>query len=101
MRVHSIKYGDFYIKDVNLLPSRVTNLVISCPREFRFKAGDYVFINLPRLAKHEWHPFTISSAPEQEGLLTVHIRSLGHWTNKSNFKNIKSLNQDLLIILSF
>ena len=30
----------------------------------------------------EWHPFTISSAPEQPGTFTLHIRSVGQWTNR-------------------
>jgi len=35
------------------------------PTHFAFKPGDYVYINIPRIATFEWHPFTISSAPEQ------------------------------------
>ena len=31
---------------------------------FHFRPGDYVFLNIPAIAKHEWHPFTISSCPE-------------------------------------
>ena len=34
------------------------------------------------MAKSEWHPFTISSAPEVEGEFTLHIRGVGGWTNK-------------------
>lgn len=26
-----------------------------------------MFVNIPAIAKYEWHPFTISSAPEQGG----------------------------------
>lgn len=46
---------------------QVTHLVIKRPQFFQFKPGDYVFINIPVIAKYEWHPFTISSAPEQSG----------------------------------
>lgn len=81
-RVKSIKFGETYIKEVNLLSSNVTNLVITRPKNFKFKAGDYVFVNIPNIAKYEWHPFTISSAPEQKDDITLHIRSLGNWTNK-------------------
>ena len=41
-----------------------------------------MFINLPVISKFEWHPFTISSAPERSDVLTFHIRSVGGWTNK-------------------
>lgn len=45
----------------------MTHLVIKRPQFFHFKPGDYVYINIPEIAKYEWHPFTISSAPEQSG----------------------------------
>lgn len=62
--IKSSSYGSTFIKDVNLLPSKVTNLVIPRPKNFKFKAGDYVFLNIPDIALYEWHPFTISSSPE-------------------------------------
>ncbi|KAJ8311769.1 hypothetical protein KUTeg_011124 [Tegillarca granosa] len=61
------KYGDVIIEEVNLLPSQVTHLVIRRPKNFKFMAGDYLFLNIPIIAKYEWHPFTISSAPELKG----------------------------------
>ncbi|CAL8375158.1 unnamed protein product [Arctogadus glacialis] len=59
--------GGLYIVEVNLLPSKVTHLVIKRPPFFTFKPGDYLYINIPDIATYEWHPFTISSAPEQSG----------------------------------
>lgn len=59
--------GKTYISSGLLLPSHVTHLVIKRPHHFDFHPGDYVFANVPAIAKYEWHPFTISSAPEQEG----------------------------------
>ena len=32
-------------------------------------------------SRFEWHPFTISSAPELEDKFSVHIRAAGGWTN--------------------
>uniref|UniRef100_A0A672MEI0 NADPH oxidase 5 n=1 Tax=Sinocyclocheilus grahami TaxID=75366 RepID=A0A672MEI0_SINGR len=61
------RMGGLYIVEVNILPSKVTHLVIKRPPFFHFKPGDYVYINIPVIAKYEWHPFTISSAPEQQG----------------------------------
>ncbi|XP_054858261.1 NADPH oxidase 5 [Eublepharis macularius] len=71
-----------HIVEVNLLPSKVTHLVIKRPPFFHYKPGDYVYLNIPVIAKYEWHPFTISSAPEQPGIIWLHIRSLGQWTNR-------------------
>jgi predicted ferric reductase len=76
------QHGQMYIKEGFLLPSRVTHLVITHPESFKFQPGDYIFLQIPQIAKYEWHPFTISSAPEQEGFLWLHIRSVGTWTNK-------------------
>ncbi len=43
------------------------HLVINKPRKFRYKPGDYIYINIPAVASFEWHPFSISSAPEHKG----------------------------------
>ncbi len=41
-----------------------------------------MFVKCPSISKFEWHPFTISSAPEISDVLTLHIRSVGSWTGK-------------------
>ena len=61
-------YGLTFIKEVNLLPSDVVHLVIGRPKNFKFKAGDYIRIKIPIISLTEYHPFTISSAPENEGI---------------------------------
>ena len=61
------------------LRSGVTRLDLKRPPGFTFSPGDYVYLRVPSVAKHEWHPFTISSAPEREAL-TVHARVLGNWS---------------------
>ncbi|KAK3594669.1 hypothetical protein CHS0354_016334 [Potamilus streckersoni] len=80
--IKKARYGNTYIEEVNLLPSKVTHLVISRPPNFNFQPGDYVFLQIPAIATHEWHPFTISSAPEMKKRIWLHVRSAGHWTNK-------------------
>lgn len=53
----------------------MTHLVIKKPPFFHYKPGDYVYLNIPVIARYEWHPFTISSAPEQPGReLTVAVQ---------------------------
>ncbi|KAG8222079.1 hypothetical protein J437_LFUL000523 [Ladona fulva] len=61
------RLGRTYISSGVLLPSRVVHLVLRRPLHFDFCPGDYVFVNVPAVARYEWHPFTISSAPEQQG----------------------------------
>ncbi len=62
------------------LRSGVTHLSIERPPGFTFAPGDYMFVRIPEVAKHEWHPFTISSAPENP-VLGLHVRTLGNWTS--------------------
>ncbi|CAF0736842.1 unnamed protein product [Brachionus calyciflorus] len=81
-KVNSNKYGDSYITDAIVLPSKVTHLVIKRPPKFHFKPGDYIFINIPAIAIYEWHPFSISSAPENSEFIWLHIKSVGNWTRR-------------------
>lgn len=62
--VRKARLGEMYIKEVVLWPSGVTQAVLNHPANFTFKPGDYCFLNIPSVAQFEWHPFTISSAPE-------------------------------------
>lgn len=67
-------HGATYIEKGMILPSRVIHLVIKRPSNFDYHPGDYVFVRIPAIAKYEWHPFTISSAPEQDGMQYTHIQ---------------------------
>ena len=49
-----------------LLPGKVTNLIIQRPSKFAYSPGDWIFVKIPEISWSEWHPFTISSAPEQK-----------------------------------
>jgi predicted ferric reductase len=60
--------GITHVQEAKLLPSRVIHLSIRKPISFIYNAGDYVYINIPSISIAEWHPFTISSAPEQESI---------------------------------
>lgn len=62
------------------LSSGVTRLTVRRPDQLAFCAGDYAFVRIPELAKLEWHPFTISSAPERADEFTLHVRTAGDWT---------------------
>ena len=69
------------LADARALLSGVTRLELERPAGFEHDATDYVFVRIPEIAPHEWHPFTISSAPERERL-TLHVRKLGNWTSE-------------------
>ena len=46
-----------------------------------YKSGQYVFVNVPEVAHCQWHPFTLTSCPE-EPHVSVHIRASGDWTER-------------------
>uniref|UniRef100_A0A8C4R6M0 NADPH oxidase, EF-hand calcium binding domain 5 n=1 Tax=Eptatretus burgeri TaxID=7764 RepID=A0A8C4R6M0_EPTBU len=77
-----LRAGCTRITAFSIFPSGVTHLIIERPPRFQFKAGDYIYLNIPAIARFEWHPFTISSAPEQLDTLWLHIRSQGQWTTR-------------------
>jgi predicted ferric reductase len=64
-----------------VLPSSVTKLTLARPEGFQYAAGDYAFLSVPALAHFEWHPFTLTSAPEDPDRLTMHVRGVGNWTS--------------------
>ena len=47
----------------------------------KHKIGQFVFIKIPEASILQWHPFTLTSAPE-DGFMMVHIRVAGNWTRK-------------------
>jgi NADPH oxidase len=49
---------------------------------FKYKPGQYLFLKIPSISNFQWHPFTISSTPE-EGYVSIHIRIVGDWTKKA------------------
>ena len=44
------------------------------------KAGQYAFLHCPDVSKLEWHPFTLTSCPDEEHI-SFHIRLVGDWTS--------------------
>ncbi|XP_010438933.1 PREDICTED: putative respiratory burst oxidase homolog protein G [Camelina sativa] len=60
-------------------PGKVLTLQMSKPKNFKYMSGQYMFVNCPAVSPFEWHPFSITSTP-QEDFLSVHMKSLGDWT---------------------
>lgn len=59
-------------------PSGAMELRIIKP-SFKYVAGQWLFIQVPDVSGWQWHPFTITSAPE-DPYVSVHIRQVGDWT---------------------
>jgi NADPH oxidase len=43
------------------------------------EVGQYIFVNCPSISLLEWHPFTLTSAPEED-FFSIHVRVAGDWT---------------------
>ncbi|KAJ4728925.1 putative Respiratory burst oxidase [Melia azedarach] len=69
------------IQKVAVYPGNVLALHMSKPQGFRYKSGQYMFVNCAAVSPFEWHPFSITSAPGDD-CLSVHIRTLGDWTQQ-------------------
>ncbi|KAG6862383.1 hypothetical protein C0995_011823 [Termitomyces sp. Mi166 len=59
-------------------PSGAMELRIIKP-SFKYTAGQWLFVQIPEISRFQWHPFTITSAPE-DPYVSVHIRQVGDWT---------------------
>jgi NADPH oxidase len=45
----------------------------------KYKAGQWLFINVPSVSREQWHPFTITSCPFDE-YISIHVRQVGDFT---------------------
>ncbi|KAG8375027.1 hypothetical protein BUALT_Bualt10G0056900 [Buddleja alternifolia] len=66
---------------VAIYPGNVLTLQMSKPTQFKYKSGQYIFVQCPAVSPFEWHPFSITSAPDDD-YLSIHIRQLGDWTHE-------------------
>ncbi|KAF9990951.1 hypothetical protein BGZ75_008120 [Mortierella antarctica] len=44
-----------------------------------YRPGQHLYLNIPKLSKYEWHPFTITSSPIEQ-YISLDIRPDGDWT---------------------
>ncbi|KAI1771165.1 putative FAD binding protein [Hypoxylon cercidicola] len=46
---------------------------------FKYKAGQWLFLQVPSVSGYQWHPFTITSCP-YDPYVSVHVRQVGDFT---------------------
>lgn len=68
-----------YISKVIQHPSKVMELQIK-KEKTTARAGQYIFLSCPEISYFQWHPFTLTSAPEED-YISVHIRVVGDFTS--------------------
>lgn len=69
------------ILKVCLLPGNVLTVTMSKPYGFRYRSGQYIFLQCPTISPFEWHPFSITSAPGDD-CVSVHVQTRGDWTQE-------------------
>lgn len=69
-----------YISRVVQHPSKVIELQIR-KEKTKVKAGQYIFLCCPDLSIWQYHPYTLTSAPEDE-YLSIHIRCVGNFSRR-------------------
>ncbi|KAG5641082.1 hypothetical protein DXG03_006054 [Asterophora parasitica] len=67
-----------YISKVIQHPSNVMEIQIK-KEKTTTRAGQYIFLSCPEVSYFQWHPFTLTSAPEED-YISVHIRVVGDFT---------------------
>jgi NADPH oxidase 2 len=67
-----------YISKVIEHPSNVVEIQIK-KEHTKTRAGQYIFFNCPEVSVYQYHPFTLTSAPEED-YISVHIRVVGDFT---------------------
>ena len=62
-------------------------------RLWRYRAGQYVFLQVPQISLFQWHPFTVSECIGND--FKLHIKTDGDWTSKlRNHTDLKHIGVD-------
>ncbi|CAJ2629973.1 unnamed protein product [Trifolium pratense] len=81
-----------------LLPCDALELTFSKNPSLYYNPTSLVFINVPKVSKLQWHPFTVCSSSNMEtNSLSVIIKNLGSWSNKL-YKELSSTTLDHLSV---
>ncbi|PVH99848.1 hypothetical protein DM02DRAFT_415978 [Periconia macrospinosa] len=80
-RITRFSLGFFpLMTDLEILDEEAVVITCNIPK-FRFwpyKAGQYVFVQVPEISFFQWHPFTVSTCTGNT--MQVHIKADGDWT---------------------
>ncbi|KFA66819.1 hypothetical protein S40285_06822 [Stachybotrys chlorohalonatus IBT 40285] len=82
-RVTRIALGFHHIKAIlKVLDNETVEITAVIPSErlWKYKAGQYIFLQVPQISFFQWHPFTISFCRGNK--MMVHIKTDGNWTGK-------------------
>lgn len=69
------------VVDLEQLDDETVAITAQVPktRPWDYKAGQWVYVQVPQLSRFQWHPFTVSTCINNT--MQVHIKADGDWTN--------------------
>ncbi|SPO00300.1 related to NADPH oxidase homolog 1 [Cephalotrichum gorgonifer] len=67
---------------MKVLDEETVEITAAIPSEriWKYKAGQYVFLQVPEISLFQWHPFTVSFCRGNKMML--HIKTDGNWTGR-------------------
>ncbi|KAK3393305.1 FAD-binding domain-containing protein [Podospora didyma] len=82
-RVVRVMVGFYRIEAVlKVLDAETVEITTTVPSErlWGYKAGQYVFLQVPAISLFQWHPFTVSVCSGKK--MQLHIKTNGNWTKR-------------------
>jgi dual oxidase len=82
-RVYRFGLGFYHIPaKMDILDGETVCITVTLPkcRIWRYRAGQYILLQVPQVSLFQWHPITISTCLENK--IQVHIKTDGNWTQK-------------------
>ncbi|KAG6549893.1 hypothetical protein Mapa_008875 [Marchantia paleacea] len=71
------------VLSATLLPCGAYEVVLPKPADLAYNELSFVFLNVPSIDRLQWHPFSVSSSPEDSSHhMRFLIKPLGTWTRK-------------------
>ncbi|OLN85589.1 Superoxide-generating NADPH oxidase heavy chain subunit C [Colletotrichum chlorophyti] len=67
---------------LKILDGETAEITATIPSEriWKYQAGQYVFLQVPKISTFQWHPFTVSICRGRE--FQLHIKTDGNWTKR-------------------
>ncbi|KAF4352077.1 hypothetical protein G4B88_002184 [Cannabis sativa] len=90
--IRAFRYGfqAVNIEEFKVFPGNVLALQTSKPQGFEYSSGQYIYLNCSFISPFEWHPFSLTSAPDDD-YLSVHIRGSAFGAPAQDYKEYKTI----------